>query len=92
MDLHRLYAKLRPLFRARRMHRFAEAFQIGSGTRVLDIGGSRWIWRSLPVTPKVVLLNLLAHNDHGDGFTWYWVMHGSCRSRTIHSTWCSATR
>jgi hypothetical protein len=68
MNLHRLYAQLSPLFRARRMHRFAEAFQIDSGTRVLDIGGSRWIWRSLPVTPNVVLLNLLAHNDHGDGF------------------------
>lgn len=69
MDIHNLYAKLNRQFRARRMHRFAEAFGIDSRTRILDLGGSHYIWMMLPVRPKLVLLNLLPDKEHGDDFT-----------------------
>jgi SAM-dependent methyltransferase len=69
MDIHDLYAKLNRQFRAKRMHRFAEAFGIDSQTRILDVGGSHYIWMVLPVRPKVVLLNLLPDKEHGDDFT-----------------------
>ena len=69
MNIHGLYAKLSPRFRVRRMHRFAEAFQIDSQTRILDVGGSRWIWTFLPIRPKVVMLNLAPDDRGGDGFT-----------------------
>jgi Methyltransferase domain len=59
MDIHSLYAKLSPQFRLRRMNRFAEAFEIDSRTRILDVGGSHHIWRLLPVRPRVVMLNIL---------------------------------
>jgi len=68
MNVHGIYAKLSPLFRERRMHRFTETFQINAGSRILDVGGSQWIWKSLPVTPQVVLINLFDHKDHGEGF------------------------
>ena len=51
------------------MHRFAQEFQLDSQTRILDVGGSRHIWTLLPVRPKVVLLNLSAYDEGGDGFT-----------------------
>jgi hypothetical protein len=66
MDIHRLYAKLSPQFRLRRMNRFAEAFEIDSRTRILDVGGSRHIWRLLPVHPDVVMLNLLPSDGEDD--------------------------
>jgi hypothetical protein len=69
MDIHYLYAKLNRQFRMRRMNRFTEAFGIDSRTRILDIGGSHYIWMDLPVRPKVVLLNLVLDKDHGDDFT-----------------------
>jgi hypothetical protein len=69
MNIHDLYAKLSPRFRAKRMYRFAQEFRIDSQTRILDVGGSHHIWTLLPVTPKVVLLNLSADHERGDGFT-----------------------
>jgi SAM-dependent methyltransferase len=69
MDIHDLYARLSPRFRAKRMNRFAEEFRIESQTRVLDVGGSHHIWTLLPVRPRVVLLNLSADDERGHGFT-----------------------
>lgn len=66
MNIHRLYAKLSPQFRLRRMYRFAEAFEIDSRTRILDVGGSHHIWRLLPVKPNVVMLNILPPDDEYD--------------------------
>lgn len=66
MNIHCLYAKLSPQFRLRRMYRFAEAFEIDSGTRILDVGGSHHIWRLLPVGPNVVILNILPPDDEYD--------------------------
>ena len=69
MDIHTLYAKLNRRLRARRMQRFAVAFGIKPDTRILDIGGSHYIWMPLPVRSNVVLLNLRPDNESGDGFT-----------------------
>ena len=40
--------------------------RIDSQTRILDVGGSHHIWTLLPVTPRVVLLNLSADHKRGD--------------------------
>lgn len=56
-----LQNRLNRRFRRRRMLAFAEAFGIGPGTRVVDVGGSRYLWSMLPehLRPRPVLVNLL---------------------------------
>ena len=66
-------------FRMRRMRRFQTAFPHVAGCRVLDVGGTPEIWRLLPDTPSVVLLNMPRADEgreplaapltgvHGDG-------------------------
>jgi len=44
-------------FRRRRMARFAALMGIGTGSRVLDIGGTPDCWRLLAHPPRVTLLN-----------------------------------
>jgi Methyltransferase domain len=69
MEIHGLFAKLSPRFRKRRMRRFAEAFGLDPGSRVLDVGGAPGIWMLLPARPEVVLLNLVVDDKHDQGFT-----------------------
>jgi hypothetical protein len=66
MNIFRLYAKLSPKFRLRRMYRFAEAFEIDARTRILDVGGSHHIWNYLPLRPNVVMLNISPPDDEYD--------------------------
>lgn len=40
------------------MREFARQFAIGSGTRVLDVGGTEYNWLLLPEVPRVTLINL----------------------------------
>ncbi len=44
-------------FRRRRMQRFLREFQISSGTRILDIGGTPDCWELIAERPQVTLLN-----------------------------------
>lgn len=67
MDIHALYASINRRFRERRMARMAKAFGITDDTRILDVGGTRYLWAMLPVKPRVVLLNLLPPDDRPSG-------------------------
>jgi hypothetical protein len=67
MDIDALYASINRRYRARRMARMAETFALTDHTRILDVGGTRYLWSMLPVTPRVVLLNLLPPGDRPPG-------------------------
>lgn len=60
-----IYNPLLKHFRRPRMALFCRLFGISKDTRVLDVGGSQWIWELAPVKPKLTILNLYATNGAG---------------------------
>jgi hypothetical protein len=58
MNIHNLYKVFFRYFRTRRMRQFAEAFSVGSKTRVLDVGGTTFNWSLLGTRPRLVILNI----------------------------------
>lgn len=46
------------------MRLFAATFKITSETSVLDVGGAASLWRLLPVTPRVTMLNMPRANPN----------------------------
>jgi hypothetical protein len=65
-DIHRLYAIINRRFRLQRMQRIWYTFGISTETRILDVGGTRYIWSLLPQQPHLVLLNLNAPEQRDD--------------------------
>jgi hypothetical protein len=50
-------------FRRRRMRRFCDAFEVDSGSVVLDIGGTPQIWSVSPARPRLVVVNIAPPPD-----------------------------
>ena len=57
MNIHRLYGALSPIFRQRRMRRFAAAVAPRAGERILDVGGTAAFWADSGVAAHVTLVN-----------------------------------
>jgi hypothetical protein len=59
MDLYRLYEKVSPLFRRKRLSRFVEIMAPTKETRILDVGGYPWFWTDpgFPLESKFTILN-----------------------------------
>ena len=55
---YRLLPNFLIFFRRRRMKKFTDITKIKAGTRVLDLGGTPWIWEHVPVPLQITLLNL----------------------------------
>jgi SAM-dependent methyltransferase len=58
MKMHELYGPFSRYFRKLRNARFISAMSLTSETSVLDVGGRSQFWNSMPVKPKVTLLNI----------------------------------
>lgn len=58
MNIHRIYGRISPLFRRRRMARFRALMKPEASTSVLDIGGYPWVWSEAAVPFSVVMVNL----------------------------------
>ena len=57
----RLYRLVKPImvyFRTKRMRQFQELFQITNESRILDIGGTSFMWSLIPTRPRLTILNL----------------------------------
>lgn len=57
MSIHRLYAAVSPHLRRRRMRQFMTRIAPRAGERILDVGGTSWIWDELSVPSAITLLN-----------------------------------
>lgn len=57
MLIHRLYARISPHFRKRRLARFKWQLNPLSGERLLDVGGYPWCWPPGTVSSAITLLN-----------------------------------
>ena len=44
---HRIFGRISPLFRRRRMQTFAESLGSSERDRILDVGGNSWNWEML---------------------------------------------
>jgi hypothetical protein len=58
MNIHSVYRPFQKYFRKKRMLDLWFSFGLTRETWVLDVGGSEFNWRLLPLRPRVVLLNL----------------------------------
>lgn len=57
MSLHLLYRRISPWFRRRRMRRFVQAVAPRPGDRLLDVGGTSWLWADYNGEGQITLLN-----------------------------------
>lgn len=57
MNIHRLYGRLSPVFRRRRMQRFLTLVAPRSGERLLDVGGTPTFWHESACPVAITLLN-----------------------------------
>jgi len=55
--LYRIYNKVSPWFRRKRMRWFKETFPMNSATRLLDVGGYAFTWKGQGVPARITLLN-----------------------------------
>jgi len=78
VNIHIIYKKLSPVFRAKRMKRFLQVMVPAPGTRILDVGGYPGTWEGVDIPIHVTLLNLPKYSEpphteekfeyvHGDG-------------------------
>lgn len=58
INIHRKLIPLFAHFRAKRMRQFVEIFNLNEQTRVLDVGGSLLNWSTVPVRPRLTIINL----------------------------------
>lgn len=58
MNIHALYARISPRFRARRIAKFMELLRPDADTSVIDLGGYPWVWSEANVNFRVVMVNL----------------------------------
>ncbi|HVL58035.1 MAG TPA: methyltransferase domain-containing protein [Burkholderiaceae bacterium] len=65
MDIHRVYQTLMKAFRfrERRMQMFVSAMQPAPTSRILDLGGTAFIWQYIGMQPQITLLNLDPQHD-----------------------------
>jgi Methyltransferase domain len=64
---HALYKVLQPFsakMRARRSGQFIDIVKPNAGMRVVDLGGSPHIWRTISVPLDITLINLMQWDDH----------------------------
>lgn len=61
-----LYGRINAHYRPRRMRRFLDEFRISDRTRILDLGGSPFIWSYTAVKPRITLVNLQPEQDFAD--------------------------
>lgn len=57
MSVHALYRRISPWFRRRRMRRFARLMTTGADDRILDVGGTPWVWEEYTGAGRITLLN-----------------------------------
>ena len=57
MNIHRLYARLSPLFRRRRMRTFIATLAPQPAERILDVGGTPAFWAEAAVPADITVLN-----------------------------------
>jgi hypothetical protein len=59
MNLYKIYEKISPLFRRKRLRRFIDIMAPTRETRILDVGGYPWFWTScgLSLESKFTILN-----------------------------------
>jgi hypothetical protein len=55
--IYSLYRRFQPGFRNQRIRLFLEAFQPGTQTRILDVGGLVWNWYDVPIKSEITLFN-----------------------------------
>lgn len=58
MNIHRLYGKISPYFRRRRLRWFQQHLDVQAGECLLDVGGYRWCWDDMALPGQITLLNL----------------------------------
>ncbi len=63
MDVFKIYEFFAHLFRRRRMKSFMATFNVGSDTRILDVGGSTYNWQLYECTSRITILNLEVPTD-----------------------------
>jgi hypothetical protein len=68
-SIHKLFAKISPLFRRKRMASFFAAFKPDGRTKVIDLGGLPETWMGSPGDFPVVLVNLEPHDTQNPRFT-----------------------
>lgn len=56
--LYRLVTPIMVYFRTKRMRQFRELFKITNESRILDIGGTSFMWSLIPTRPRLTILNL----------------------------------
>ena len=70
----RLYRLVQPIMvhlRTKRMRQFQDIFKITSKTRILDIGGTAFMWSLIPTRPRLSILNLFVPTEVGeDNINW----------------------
>lgn len=70
----RLYRLVQPImihFRTKRMRQFQDLFKITSETRILDIGGTSFMWSLISMRPRLSILNLFVPTEVvEDNITW----------------------
>ena len=58
-------------FRRKRMRRFEETFAITENTRVLDVGGTPFIWTLARIRPRLTIVNMPGTRETaGDSVAW----------------------
>lgn len=57
MSVHLLYRHISPWFRRRRMRRFTSLIAPRAGDRLLDVGGTPWLWEEHAGGGRITLLN-----------------------------------
>ena len=67
-SIFKVYAKLSPAFRLKRMRRFLEWFHPDKETRILDLGGLPRFWTGVPIEAQITLLNLEPLDDYDRSF------------------------
>jgi hypothetical protein len=56
--IHKVYARVSPFFRRRRMERFLKTMNPKAHMTILDVGGYPSTWQSLPIKAQVTTLNI----------------------------------
>src|SRR2546430_17204923 len=56
--IHKVYARVSPFFRKRRMERFLKMMSPKANATILDVGGYPSTWQTLPIKAQVTNLNI----------------------------------
>lgn len=86
MSIHRIYNALSPRLRRGRMQRFCATIAPQAGERVLDVGGTSWIWDEHPIPAEITLLNPVAPDGPGRGESTKSETHATGKNRFVIAT------